>query len=397
MAQKLPPKFAGLIAVLSLATGPAVAPAAASVVWDSSYDGNYLAQPPEWYASAEAARIADSVLLYQRSNGGWPKGKEMTADLSGKVRERVLAEKRRDDTTLDNGATHKQIRYLAHVAHATGAERFAQGVLRGIDFLLAAQYPNGGWPQFHPNHTDHNDRNSAHNPRGLSAFITFNDGAIVGALEVLRDAERAAPPFELVDPGRRARARQAVERAVDLIIRLQLRDGGTPSAWAAQYDEQTLEPRWGRRFEPVALASRESVEIARFLMSLEDPDLRVKDAVRGTMAWFDRVRIVGFCEVVDPRPIQVRGRDGQRVSYGDSRHERTLVRDPAAPPLWARFYEIGTNRPVFASDDDTVRYAISELTVERRTGYEWYGQWPRPLLDEEYPAWRKRHGLAPRR
>ena len=33
-------------------------------------------------------------------------------------------------------------------------------------------------------------------------------------------------------------------------------------------------------------------------------------------------------------------------------------------------------------------------TRERRTGYAWYGDWPRALLDRDYPPWQARQARA---
>jgi hypothetical protein len=55
---------------------------------------------------------------------------------------------------------------------------------------------------------------------------------------------------------------------------------------------------------------------------------------------------------------------------------------------WARFYEIGSNRPIFSGRDGIVRYNINEIEKERRTGYAWVGTWPARLVDDEYPRWR---------
>ena len=70
--------------------------------------------------------------------------------------------------------------------------------------------------------------------------------------------------------------------------------------------------------------------------------------------------------------------------------DRVVVQDPAAPPLWARFYEIGTDRPVFEGRDQVVRYSVAEIEPERRNGYRWYTDEPSKLLNEDYPAWRKK-------
>ena len=58
--------------------------------------------------------------------------------------------------------------------------------------------------------------------------------------------------------------------------------------------------------------------------------------------------------------------------------------------IWARHYEIGTDRPVFAGRDAVKRYSLSDIERERRTGTPWYGDWPRLLLASEYLEWRNR-------
>jgi PelA/Pel-15E family pectate lyase len=60
------------------------------------------------------------------------------------------------------------------------------------------------------------------------------------------------------------------------------------------------------------------------------------------------------------------------------------------PPLWARFYEIGTNRPIFGGRDAVIRYSLAEVEPERRAGYRWYVDDPRQLLERDYPKWAAR-------
>jgi PelA/Pel-15E family pectate lyase len=71
-----------------------------------------------------------------------------------------------------------------------------------------------------------------------------------------------------------------------------------------------------------------------------------------------------------------------------------VVQDPAAPPLWARFYEIGTNRPIFSGRDGVVRYSLAEIELERRVNYSWLGPYAADLLAKDYPAWKARVGSA---
>jgi PelA/Pel-15E family pectate lyase len=55
--------------------------------------------------------------------------------------------------------------------------------------------------------------------------------------------------------------------------------------------------------------------------------------------------------------------------------------------IWARFYEVETNRPFFSGRDSQKKYDVKEIEYERRTGYAWYGTWPATLLVVEYPKW----------
>jgi len=66
--------------------------------------------------------------------------------------------------------------------------------------------------------------------------------------------------------------------------------------------------------------------------------------------------------------------------------------DPAAPPVWARFYELGANRPIFVGRDSVVRCSLAEIKYERRNGYRHYVDGPAKLLEREYPTWKaKQH------
>lgn len=329
-----------------------------------------LKQKAEWYAGAEALRVADNLLLYQRGVGGWPKNIDMAAPLTEKGRADLLKQKaetgKESSATIDNGATFTQLEYLARVYAAQKQERHREAFLKGLDYLLAAQYENGGWPQYYPLR------------KGYYSHITYNDNAMVGVLELLRDIARREPAYAFVDDARRLKSEGAVERGVECILKTQVRVDGMYTAWGAQHDVKTFAPAPARKFEPVSLASRESVAITRFLMGVERPDARVVAAVEAAVAWFNSTRLSGI------RWVE---KEDKSVPGGV---ERTLVKDPAAPPLWARFYEIGTNRPVFEGRDGVVRYSVLEIEAERRNGYGWYTQEPQKLFSKEYPAWEKR-------
>ena len=331
---------------------------ATSVPW-----ARVLQQPDAWYGGDEARRVADNVLRYQHADGGWPKNVDMamppgpapgpSSDPSG--------------STIDNSATTTQVRLLARVAHASGEVRYREGAGRGLGYLLAAQYQNGGWPQEYPVRTNYTRR------------ITFNDNAMVNVMALLDEAAGGMALWGFVDAATRDRARAAVERGIAVTLRMQVRVAGRLTAWCAQHDEVTLEPRGARTYEHPSLSGMETVGIVRFLLQRATPDdARLAPAVEAAVAWLDAVKLTGVRLHEQPAPATPRGWD------------RVLMADPAAPPLWARFYEIGTNRPLYSGRDGVIRYRLDEIEYERRTGYSWVGDWPRTLVEREYPAWRAR-------
>ena len=66
------------------------------------------------------------------------------------------------------------------------------------------------------------------------------------------------------------------------------------------------------------------------------------------------------------------------------------VADPDAPVLWARFYELGTQRPFFCDRDGVRKYDFNQIGKERRNGYSWYGSYGHDVL-KAYAEWSQRH------
>jgi PelA/Pel-15E family pectate lyase len=188
-------------------------------------------------------------------------------------------------------------------------------------------------------------------------------------LELLHGAAGGAGIFAFVPDGVRRRAAAAVDRGLGCILAAQIVARGTLTVWGQQHDALTLQPVAARNYEPAALSSSESAGLTLFLMRLEDPDARVRKAVDAAIAWFKEAAI----------------------------HDRTYVRGPesrlvtaaGAPLLWARYYAIGTGRPIFGDRDRSIHDTIEEISGERRAGYSWYGTAPRAALDA-YEKWSRR-------
>lgn len=328
-----------------------------------------LDNPSDFYGTDESIRVAENVLLYQNGNGGWPKNIEMAATLSDSQKQTLRRDRNRSETLIDNGATWTQIRFLALMHSATSDQRYADAATRGLHYLLEAQYDNGGWPMIYPLR------------KGYYSHITFNDGAMIGVMNLLRDVAQnkqdgaGRKPFDFVEPATRNRCQQAIDKGLELILATQVVVDGKPTAWCAQYDEHTLEPASARTYELVSLSGYESVGIVEYLMELGEPTPEIKRAVDSAVDWFNGSKIEG------------QRVEWQRDSGSDRPRDRVVVEDASAEPLWARFYSIDGNRPMFVGRDGVVHDHLADIERERRLGYAWLGDWPAKLLSRKYPKW----------
>ncbi len=306
-----------------------------------------LKQSDGWFQSDEGREAVECILSWQSTVGDWPKNEDTT-------KKPYRGDVSKLKGTFDNGATTGELRVLARAFRVTHDERYQKAVQRGFDHILAAQYPNGGWPQYYPL------------SKSYHRHITFNDNCMVRILEFLRDAGRSED-FAWFSQQQRQAAQAALNRGIDCILKCQIVVDGKPTVWCAQHDEVTLAPADARSFELKSLSGGESAGILRFLMTIEHPSPAVVSAIQHGVDWYAAVKINGF-------------------RYTRSDDGPGLVADDKAPALWARFYEIGTNRPFFCGRDGVVKYKLDEIEPERRGGYAWYGNWGDDLI-KAYNKW----------
>jgi pectate lyase len=320
--------------------------------------GRYLKKDGAWFAGDEARQIAANILSYQSELGGWPKNVSTT---DGPFK----GDRKSIQPTYDNGATTDELRFLARMYAATKEDLYRTAFVRGLDYVLSGQYLNGGWPQYHPP------------GNGYHRHITFNDNAMVRLLEFVREVA-TRDDYAFVDDARRKGAATAFDRGVACILKCQITVGGKLTAWCAQHDEVDFRPRPGRSYELATLSGAESVGITRLLMSLDNPPPEVVRAVEAAVKWLEAAKLTGL------RVDLVKDEKGPRGV------NKVVMKDQTAPPLWARFYSIATNGPVFVDRDGVPRPNLADIGYERRNGYAWYGTWPQKLLEVEYSAWRNR-------
>ena len=286
-------------------------------------------------ATAQDTKVADQILLYQRVTGGWPKNIDMSVPLSDAEKAQVLADKKRtDDSTIDNGATSKQLKYLAETYQLTREEKYRAAFLKGIQYLLSGQYPNGGWPQFWPN------------PKGYQVHITYNDDAIANILFLFQRIIAQEPPYQgdLTTDSLRQHLQKSFDKGIDIILKTQIIVDGKPTVWCQQHDHITLQPAKARAYELPSFCSAESVPLVQLLMSLPRPSPEVKKAIDGAIEWFKSHQLP----------------DGR----------------------WARFYDLKEGKPFFCDRDGIPRRSINEIGEERRYGYQWYNTRPNQILQK---------------
>jgi PelA/Pel-15E family pectate lyase len=332
-------------------------------------------RPPDaderaWYAGEEAGRLATAVISFQTPSGGWSKhtGYSKGSRQPG-MQWTSQSEPGRPphyQATFDNAATVREIEFLSSVWRATDRHDCREAARRGFEFILAAQYPNGGWPQGFPLEGGYHD------------LITFNDDSMTNILELLLAVAGDDPRYAFVDADLRSRLRASLDRGVACVLAAQVKIEGRATVWCAQHDPLTLAPAGARAFEPPALSGVESAHVIEFLMRLPSPSPEVVASVEAGLAWLDAAQVRGLAKVK---------KDGRTIYVAD---------DSSNDVYWARFYDLATGKPLFPGKNGVVYASFAEMAAANdKLGYDYYSTQPGSILRNGQKKWRKR--LAPAR
>lgn len=324
------------------------------------------------YTDDNVVAIADNILFYQKDSGGWIENQDPARILSQEDQEKFRAMKSDPRVSFDNRNTYTQIAYLAGAYQTTGNPAYRDASLRGLQYTLERQNERcGGWPHTLP------PREKYH------AYITIADEVTSGVLATLRQIIAQPERYSFVDQPLRTQIQQAITRGDACLLQLQVVQNGVKTGWAGQYDDQTLQPMMGRSYELPSIVSQETVEVLRYLMSIEQPSPAIVASINDGIAWLQRSALSGL-------KVETFSAPAEKYEWHSSDKDRRLVEDPNAPPLWGRFYDLQDNTVVLANRDSIRVSQYSEIARERRTGYSWYGTWPAKLLEKEYPVWQAR-------
>ncbi|WP_205418625.1 pectate lyase [Paraliobacillus sediminis] len=301
----------------------------------------------------KAIQEADNLLTWQMDHGGWTKNwpQIYTRAWDGVESRSEWVEDGNELGTIDNDATIAEMIYLAQIYQETKDAKYQDSLEKALDFLFELQYPTGGFAQVYPARGNYSD------------YVTFNDEAMVNVLELMDLVSERKYPFDsdLISDEYLVKVTSSIDLAVDYILQAQIEVDGESTAWSAQHDPITYEAKGARAYEHPSISGQESVGIIRYLMSRPQTE-RINQSVKAALEWLDEVKL-----------------EDTRYVSGDPNNEY-FVEDTNAT-AWYRFYEIGTNKPIFSGRDGVIKYDIMEIEEERRNGYSWGGHWGTSLLD----------------
>jgi PelA/Pel-15E family pectate lyase len=202
---------------------------------------------------------------------------------------------------------------------------------------------------------------------------------MIDVMTVMKRTADGLGDFTYVDKNLVPQAKKSLEKGIQCILKTQYVQHGKLTAWCAQHDRVSLLPAKARKFELPSLSGGETVGILNFLMDINNPTPAIKKAINAGAAWLESAKLVGIKVVEVKDPSQPRGKD------------RIVTQDPTST-IWARFYDLDTNKPFFTGRDSVPRANLADIENERRAGYAYYGSWPAKLLATDYPAWLAKWG-----
>ncbi|MBQ8606666.1 MAG: pectate lyase [Bacteroidaceae bacterium] len=351
-----------------------------TAVSETSFRNIARGMPETWYKTREARTVADSVLAYQFPGGGWAKNQNWHQKPDAKkwaeranIR-KLIASKEGIGSTIDNMSTTIELLFLAKMYKATGKKLYRDAFMRGFEYLLEAQYDNGGWPQYYPL------KKPRKNGPDYSVHITYNDDAMSNVIKLMRDlAEGDKAPYDALKLSETdiQRAKASYDKAIQCIVNSQIRKNGKLTVWCQQHHYETLLPVQARAYEfPSFTGCGETADLVELLMGVKNPSPEVKNAVICAIEWLRNHAIKGYRH--------------ETFKNAEGKKDRRLVPDANAPLLWARNYDLETEKPYYGDRDGKKHDNYADISYDRRNGYTWLNTDVQGVLDK-YPKWYTKH------
>lgn len=212
--------------------------------------------------------------------------------------------------SFDDNQSQSAVRFLMALEQEIDDERLSEATQRAVKMMMETQLDSGGWPHKYPRQGNYHD------------FATYNDGGVNDCTRVMMDAHRFYPGDEAIE--------KSLRKAARFIMISQLPP--PQPGWAQQYNE-FLQPAWARSFEP--------------------PSVCPAVTVKNIHSLIDLYLVLGDATLLEPIPDSLRWLHEIRMENGK----------------WARFVELGTNKPLYYDRGRIRVNSVDELHIERRRGY----------------------------
>ena len=309
----------------------------------------------EWYGSAEAISVADTLLGVQKTNGGWMKN-----DQYHKLTSAELAARKELDGTngrsahscFDNYSTTQEMRFLAKVYNQTKQQRFLDAFKKALDLIFTAgNGMNGGWGQYWPLSEDQ---------YSYQNYITFNDDLMTNMLRILQEIYEEKGDFKgLVDADTRTRCKEQWDKALQCVLNCQIDDNGVKAGWCAQHDPEDFLPTEGRPHELPSVSGSESANLLSYLMTISKPSEELQQCIIAAVEWFKTHKYK---------------ENAAMENYTNSKGEadRHII-DQKGSNLWGRFIQIGgeSGKAIYNKFYNKLR-ARGNKRTHHSTGYKYY-------------------------
>lgn len=265
----------------------------------------YHATGDDYYYRA-AERAAGALIAGQHRSGGWNYFIDFAGPQSTREWYRTIGRNAwrmeefqhfADNATFDDAGTSEAMQFLLRLYREKRDERFRPALDRAIDFVLASQYSNGGWPQRWPHAPDY---------PAYARYITFNDDVAQENVRFLLMVYQSLGE---------ERVRPAILRAGEVFLATQ--QPMPQPGWSLQH-RLDLRPAGARSYEPLSLSTHTTAANLRMMMHFYrlTGDERYLARVPEAIDWLESLRL-------PPDPARPRGRD------------------------FPTFIELGTNRPLY--------------------------------------------------
>jgi len=349
-----------LVATMSVATYSAAAsyvPPATAVSRINSYRG--YSELTSAASGMDIDQYTYNMTTWQIANGGFYKAMadKYKSAYSGGQKSEWQAKGGGDLGTIDNNATIQEMRLLAvrykETTNNNYKSAFKTSFNKAVNFILTMQRAKGGIPQVWPKRGNYSDQ------------ITLNDNAMIRAMVTMMDIANKTSPFDsdIIDDATRSKMKSALDKAIDFLLKAQIINDGKPTVWCAQHDTNSMAPVGARAYELASKSGSESAGAVWFLMNWPEQTEAIQKSVKGAIEWYKKTRVTGL--YFNKKAGTFEKRDGN--------------------VLWYRFYEVNNDNYFFCDRDgaSTKTQDFTRISEERRTGYQWAGDYGTALLSTE--------------